>query len=195
MIRNLKRVVLVVGGVVQIVHAQIISQPTLTAWDVQVFCQESQPYVSFVLPLNAADRGRPGLTYIGMHDPAGSSAMLLQGGNWIPFQSGLFSVYAIANAGLTDQRISLPLNNYLAGGGWKLYAGYGALSAEADGRVQGYTETVQKSEQISGRKINRVDPDHFRRSLIQDDMVRRGKYTYINTGVENNQRFCQPEYY
>jgi hypothetical protein len=44
--------------------------------------------------------------------------------------------------------------------------------------------------QINGN-VAAVDPDHYRRTLIQSDMTQAGKYAYINTGVENNAFVCQ----
>lgn len=177
----------------QTVHAQIISPPSLTASGVQVFCQGYQPFVSFVLPVMPVDRGRPGAFFVGMRDQGGTSALFLQGDTWMPWESGMFPVYSVRNNGVSDQKFILPLNGNLAGGGWMLYVGYGALSSEAEGRVQSYVATVQKTEQLTNKKLNSVDPDHYRRSFIQDDMARMGKYTYINTGVENNQGICLPE--
>lgn len=175
------------------VHAQIISPPTLTASGVQVFCQGYQPFVSFVLPVVTVDRGRPGAIFVGMRDQAGTAALFLQGDNWMPWESGMFPVYLVRNEGVSDQKFTLPLNGNLAGGGWMLYVGYGVLTSEAEGRVQSYVATVQKTEQLVNKKLNSVEPDHYRRSFIQDDLVRKGKYTYINTGVENNPRICLPE--
>jgi hypothetical protein len=175
------------------VHAQIVSPPSITALQVQVSCQGLQPYVSFVLPVLPGDRGRSAVVYVGMRDQGASAAMFLQGGSWEPFQGGLFPVYTVITTGLVDQRITLPLNGYLAGGGWMLYAGYGALSDTDEVRVRDYSEIVAKAEQLGQKKTASVTPDHYRRTLMQNDMVKVGKYSYINTGVENNSKVCQPD--
>jgi len=119
--------------------------------------------------------------------------MFLQGESWMPWDSGLFPAYSIVRSGLGSQQFTLPLNGYLAGGGWMLYAGYGVLTSDSESRVQSYIASVQNTERITNKKTSSIDPDHFRRTLIQDDMARYGKYTYINTGVENNSRVCQPD--
>lgn len=184
---------LVAWAMAQVAHAQVISPPSITATGVQVFCQAQQPYISFVLPVMAADQGRPGLIYVGMRNDSATAAMFLQGGSWVPWNGGLFPVYSTVTSGLRDQQYTLPLNGYLAGGGWVLYAGYGVLTSDGEARVQAYITTVQNTETITSRKVNGIDPDHYRRSLVQDNMVRFGKYSYISTGVENNSRVCQTE--
>lgn len=133
------------------------------------------------------------MVYVGMRNQAGTAAMFLQAGSWSQWESGLFPVYSNLSYGLSDQHFTLPLNGYLAGGGWMLYAGYGVLTSEGEVRVQSYVATVQNTERITNKKVNSVDPDHFRRTLTQDDMVRYGKYSYVSTGVENNGRVCQPD--
>lgn len=175
------------------VDAQMVSPPSLTAVGVRVFCEGLQPYVSFILPVMPSDRGRPGMVYVGMRDPSGTAAMFLQGDTWLPWGSGLFPAYSIQNAGLNDQQFNLPLNGNLAGGGWLLYAGYGSLSDDGEAHVRSYIDVVQSTERLTNRKVSSVDPDHYRRSLIQNDMAGLGKYSYINTGVENNAGICQPE--
>lgn len=194
----MNQVIKVVGALValataHVVDAQMVSPPSITASGVQVFCQGLQPYVSFVLPVLSADLGRPGMVYVGMRDQVGTAAMFLQGGIWVPWDSGLFPVYSSVTSGLGSQQVTLPLNGNLAGGGWMLYAGYGVLTSDGEMRVQSYIATVQNTERITNKKVSSVDPDHYRRTLVQDDMSRYGKYTYISTGVENNGRVCQPD--
>lgn len=172
--------------------AQIVSQPAITAVGVQVFCQGLQPFVSFVLPVKPNDRGRAGLVYVGMKDQAAANAMFLQGSSWYSWSSGMFPVYAVSSW-LNDQSFTLPLNSNLAGGGWSLYVGYGVLTDEAELRVKSYVQTMQQSEAIAGKKVSGIDPDHYRRTLVQSDMVQSGKYSYINTGLELNSSFCQTQ--
>lgn len=174
-------------------RAQIVAPPAISVVAVQVFCQGLQPYVSFVMPILPADRGQPGVVYVGMRDQAGSTAMFLQGSTWQGWDSGLFTPYSTATFGLNDQQITLPLNSNLAGGGWLLYAGYGALTPDAAVRVNAYVSVVHQTEAVTGKKVNSVDPDHYRRTLIQNDLVSNGKYSYVATGVENNARICQPD--
>ena len=195
----MKRFVKAIGAVFAIAamsqgaQAQLSSQPSITALNVQVFCQGTQPYVSFVLPVAYADMGRAGMVFVSMRDQSGTAAMFLQGASWLPWESGLFPAYTSMSSGMTSQSFTLPLNGYLAGGGWMLYAGYGVLTDDAESSVRSYIDTVRKTEDIVHKKVNSIDPDHYRRTLIQADMVKSGKYSYISTGVENDPKICQPE--
>ncbi|NTB05922.1 hypothetical protein [Agrobacterium tumefaciens] len=173
--------------------SQIVSAPTLTASGISVFCDGYQPYVTFTLQINGADRGRPGLIYVGMHDEANTSAMFLTGNEWTVWQSGLFPPYQVARSGLVDQRITIPLNPYLAGGGWRLYAGYGALSTNDEARVQAYTQTIDKVKLVTGKPVASIDHDHYRRTLVQADLAASGKYAFVQTGVEYSTQICQPQ--
>jgi len=179
-------------GVSTTAFSQIVSAPTLTASGIQVFCDGYQPYVTFSLQINAADRGRPGIVYVGMHDEANTSAMFLTGSQWSAWQSGLFPPFQVARGGLIDQRITVPLNPYLAGGGWRLYAGYGALSANDEARVQAYAQTIDKVKLVTGKPVASIDQDHYRRTLVQADLASGGKYAVIQTGVEYSSQVCQP---
>jgi hypothetical protein len=181
---------LLVGGV----HAQVGVTPNLSVTNIVVTCQGLQPYVTFTLPIEAPDQGRPGLLYIGMHDPSMSQADLLTTNGWMGYAGGMLPVYSVARAGLTPVTITLPLPPVLAGGGWSLYAGYGALSASAESQVEAAITAVNDARALGASGvIASVDPDHYRRSLIQGDMTQNGKYGYVHTGVETNPYVCQPQ--
>ena len=109
----------------------------------------------------------------------------------------MFPVYAVASSGLLNATITLPLSYALAGGGWHLYAGYGALSTDNEARVQSAIAAINAAKTLSASAasavIAAVDPDHYRRTLIQMDMTQSGKYAYVNTGVETNPYVCQPQ--
>lgn len=177
--------------------AQIASGPALTISDTQVFCQGSQPYVTFTLPIIAGDSGRSGMLFVGMRDAAGTAAMFLVGDTWRQWTSGMFPPYEVVASGMAARRITLPLNSYLAGGGWSLYAGYGVLDAQSEAKVQAYSrmrqETQAMAQAMKNGTIGSVDPDHYRRTFVQADLVRAGKYAYVNTGAENNPDVCNPE--
>lgn len=184
------------GGLVALpATAQMMaSPPNLTVVGLQVFCQGLQPYASFALPVLGQDMGRPGIVFVGMHDASRTQAKFLSGDNWYDWQSGLFPVYAVRSGGLVNQQFTLPLNGLLAGGGWKLYVGYGALSDQDEMRVQQGITAVNAARAVLGGQgqVTSVDPDHHRRTLVQTDLVRLGKYAYVNTGVENNPKVCEP---
>lgn len=183
-------------------HAQVGVRSTIAVTGVQVTCQGLQPYVTFTLPINGADQARPGLVYVGMHDPAMSQAAFLAGNSWADWRGGMFPVYAVARGGLFNTTITLPLPYALAGGGWHLYAGYGALSAANEARVQDAINAINAAKTLSANAavalnasavVAAVDPDHYRRTLIQTDMTQNGKYAYVNTGVETNSYVCDPQ--
>lgn len=171
------------------------SPPNLAVVGLQVFCQGLQPYASFTLPVLGQDLGRPGIVFVGMHDASRTQAMFLSGDNWYDWQSGLFPVYAVRSNGLGNQQFTIPLNGLLAGGGWKLYVGYGALGDQDEARVQQGVLAVKAARAVRGGQgqVASVDPDHYRRTLVQADLVRLGKYAYVSTGVENNAKVCEPQ--
>ena len=179
------------------VAAQIASGPALTISDTQVFCQGFQPYVTFTLPIMAADAGRSGMLFVGMRDAAGTAAMFLVGDTWHQWTNGMFPPYEVVASGISARRFTLPLNPYLAGGGWSLYAGYGVLDSQSETKVQTYSRMVQETKAMAQAMkkggIGSVDPDHYRRTFVQADLVRAGKYGYVNTGAENNPDICNPE--
>ncbi len=177
-----------------IARAQVGVTPNLTVTNIVVTCRGLQPYVTFTLPINAADQGQPGLLYIGMHDPSMSQADLLTGSGWVGYSGGMLPVYSVVRNGLTPVTLTLPLPSVLAGGGWSLYAGYGALSASGEAQVQAAITAVNDAKALGASGvIAAVDPDHYRRSLIQIDMTQNGKYGYVHTGVETNPYVCQPQ--
>lgn len=177
--------------------AQIASGPALTISDTQVFCQGSQPFVTFTLPIMAGDSGRSGMLFVGMRDAAGTAAMFLVGDTWHQWTSGMFPPYEVIANGMFSRRFTLPLNPYLAGGGWTLYAGYGVLDAQSEAKAQAYSRVVQETQAIANTMkkgpIGSVDLNHYRRAFVQADLVRAGKYGYVNTGAENNPDVCNPE--
>ncbi len=176
-----------------IVSAQIATGPALTILDTQVFCQGSQPYVTFTLPVIPVDFGRPGIYYIGMRDAPGTAAMFLTPTGWVQWQSGMFSPFETLAGGMGARRFTLALNPALAGGGWTLYAGYGVLDAPHEAKVIEYARTVEETKALARGPIGSVDPEHYRRTYIQADMVKAGKFAYVNTGTENNPDVCNPE--
>lgn len=176
-------------------QAQISTRANLVISDVQVVCQGTQPFASLTLPIGAADLGHPGLLYIGMHDPGMSQAAFFVNGNWVGYQGGLFPINTIASGGLYNVRMVIPLPPSLAGGGWKLYVGYGALSAAAESQVQATINAISAAKALkTDAALGAIDPNSYRRTLIQSDMTQAGKYGYVNTGVETNPYVCQPEF-
>lgn len=177
-----------------VAHAQAGVSPNLTVTNIVVTCKGLQPYVTFTLPIEAPDQGRPGLLYIGMRDPAMSQADLLTSSGWLGYTGGMLPVYSVVRSGLTPVTLTLPLPPALAGGGWSLYAGYGALSAPAESQVEAAITAVNEAKALGASGvIASVDPDHYRRALIQTDMTQNGKYGYVHTGVETNPYVCQPQ--
>lgn len=174
-------------------NAQLSTRSNLIAQNVQVFCQGTQPIASVTLPIMSGDVGRPGLLYIGMHDPSMSSAAFFVNGSWTSYQGGLFPINSLIS-GLSNTQLLIPLPPPLAGGGWKLYVGYGALSVAAENQVQAAINAINAAKALNvSAGVAAVDPNHYRRTLMQSDMTQAGKYAYVNTGVESNPYVCQPE--
>ncbi|MBN3815196.1 hypothetical protein G3N57_00610 [Paraburkholderia sp. Se-20369] len=174
-------------------NAQLSTHSNITAQNVQVFCQGTQPIASITLPIMSVDVGRPGLLYIGMHDPSMSSAAFFANGSWVGYQGGLFPINSLVS-GLSNTQLVVPLPPPLAGGGWKLYVGYGALSVAAENQVQAAINAINAAKALNiNAAVGAVDPNHYRRTLMQSDMTQAGKYAYVNTGVENNPYVCQPD--
>lgn len=174
-------------------NAQLSTHSTINVSNVQVYCQGTQPIANLTLPVQSADVGRPGLLYIGMHDPSMSQAAFFVNGVWVGYQGGLFPVNSIV-AGLNNTQLQVPLPPVLAGGGWKLYVGYGALSLAAESQVQAAINAINAAKALNvNAAVGAVDPNHYRRTLMQSDMTQAGKYAYVYTGVENNPYVCQPE--
>ncbi|NLP65498.1 hypothetical protein [Paraburkholderia sacchari] len=186
-------VALALSCVVADVNAQLSTHSNIAVQNVQVICQGTQPIASVTLPIMSGDVGRPGLLYIGMHDPSMSSAAFFVNGAWMAYQGGLFPVNSLVS-GLSNTQLFVPLPPQLAGGGWKLYVGYGALSAAAENQVQAAINAINAAKALNvNAAVGAVDPNHYRRTLMQSDMTQAGKYGYVNTGVEDNPYVCQPE--
>jgi hypothetical protein len=167
------------------------SQPSIVPVGLNVYCVGDQPYASFIMPVKPLDRGRAGIVYVGMRDATGNKAMFLQGNNWVSYESGLLPTFSVLRAGLSDVPFNFPLNSNLAGGGWMLYVGYGVLPSDAEQRIQAYLNMVQKAAASGMKGGNSIDADHYRRTLVQEDMTQNGKYGYVKTGLENNPTFCK----
>lgn len=174
-------------------NAQLSMGANLVVQNFQVFCQGTQPIASLTLPVMAGDGGRPGLLYIGMHDPSMSSAAFLTSSGWTGYQGGLFPINSIVTS-LNNKQLLIPLPPELAGGGWKLYVGYGALSATAENQVQMAINAINAAKAMNANAaVGAVDPNNYRRTLMQSDMTQAGKFGYVYTGVENNPYICQPD--
>ncbi|MGY8527612.1 hypothetical protein [Paracidovorax citrulli] len=182
------------GALLTEVASAQVGRPNLRVLDAEVVCQNYRPFVSLTLPVMPADVGRPGLLYVGMHDPNMAHAAFLSGAAWHRYQGGLFPVYSTVQGGLGSSRLLLPLNEYVAGSGWKLYVGYGALSSLAESRVAQASAAIEAAKAISPKAITgTVDADHYRRTLIQTDMSQGGKFAYVDTGVEHSPDVCRPD--
>jgi hypothetical protein len=98
------------------------------------------------------------------------------------------------SSGLYNTNLTIPLPPSLIRDDWRLYVGYGALSTESESRVQLAINTVNAAKALDiNANISAVDPDHYRRSLIQMDMTKNGKYVYVNTGIKNKPNVCSPQ--
>lgn len=154
---------------------------SITFAGARLSCWGSVPLLSLTLNINPADTGRPGLVYVGAHDPMQTQgAVLNQSGAWEPFTGAMLTPYIIRRDGLTLQVVQIPLPNAADWQGWSVYVGYGALTAEADAMVvKAVASVATVRAQFPDRTIPAVNEDHFRRSLIQEDMRKNNKYVFV----------------
>jgi hypothetical protein len=159
--------------------------------NVQTYCYNKQPQVRFNLLIHASDQGLPGLIYIGAHNPEKTRAQFYVQETWQEFEGAIFPVYKTVREGLTHTSLSIPLDEVIAKQGWQLYVGYGALTAEDEAKVQKMSDTVQSfKSNFPEKKVNTIEPDYFRRVLIQDNMTKHGKYHYIRSWTPELRSLC-----
>lgn len=142
---------------------------------------EGHPYVRVDLLINSPDAGRPGLIYVGSHDPGQTKAQFYTG-RWENWEGALFPINKIVRGGLSPTTLFIPLDDISQKQGWKLYVGYGALTTDDEMKVQRAFEAVAKVKaKFPDRQIPAVDPDHFRRVLVQENMTKNAKYQYVRS--------------
>lgn len=140
----------------------------------RIYCGNDQRYADVIIYVNPSDVGRPGLLYVGAHDPTQTSARFLSGG-WLDWNGSLYPIYMIQRTGLADTKVTIPLNEIPYD--WTIYVGYGALTIKDEDTVQRAMEGVAKVRaKYPDRPIPSVTADHYRRVLIQEDMTRNRKY-------------------
>ena len=167
-------------------------QSTITVTNVQTYCAGDQPWVRFRVNVNPEDAGKPGLLYIGAHDPGQSVAQFfVSGAYWLPASSTMFPPYAVVRNGLYSVDVAAPLNDPDTRQGWVMYAGYGVLTPADEAKVQQAIAAVAIArERFPGRSIPAVDPDHHRRVFIQDNMTKGGKFHIVRQWTPDIQNLC-----
>lgn len=166
-------------------------QSTIKITNVQTYCSGDQPWVHFRVNVNPEDAGKPGLLYVGAHDPSQRVAQFYIAGAWVQAASTMFPPYAVARGGLYSMDVDAPLNDPDTRQGWIMYAGYGVLTAADESKVQQAIAAVAIArEKFPGRNIPGVDPDHHRRVFIQDNMTKGGKFQVVRQWSPDIQNLC-----
>lgn len=154
--------------------------PTISVSGVTKICQGQIPYARVNLLVNLPDQGLPGLVYVGAHNPSQTAAEFYYAAGWQPWNGSLFPPNQIFRSGLHDLTLFIPLDRAWEKQGWRLYVGYGVLTAESEQKVQRMIQSYQEAKaKLPGRQFPTVDPDHFRRTLIQMNMTDNAKYRYV----------------
>jgi hypothetical protein len=157
-----------------------VDNATISISEVSTFCQGNIPYARFKLLINTADKGFPGLIYVGAHSPERTKAEFYHGSYWDVWEEGMFPPNLILRDGLNDTALAIPLDRLTDKQGWRLYVGYGVLTVESEQKVQQMLQAYQIARaKLPDRQIPMVDPDHYRRTLVQTNMIDNMKYRYV----------------
>lgn len=161
----------------------------------RVYCVGTDPWISTTLLIDASDIGRPGLVYIGSHDPDKTMAEFYVDGAWVAWNSQVLPPNMIVRGGLSPVTLNIPMNAPTQKIGWTLLVGYGALSARDEQAVQSATTAIAKiRQQFPERQIPTVDPDYYRQTLTQADMTRNSKYVAVSNWTWDLVKTCDPHY-
>lgn len=160
---------------------------TIKVSNVQIGCDNGHPVVSARIIINEADRGLPGVIYVGSHDDAQTSAYFMEGGSWVQWGDAYFPMYAIMRNGMQDMTVTVgvtnpgafPSDNTVAPHG-NIYIGYGVLKPEKEAIVQKTIEVNAKMRAAHPEKNwPVVNPDMNRRAFVQEDLTKYVKYQKI----------------
>lgn len=156
---------------------------TIRIANLKTYCvQRSIPYMQADIVINDADKGLPGILYVGIIDDEKQNPFFLTAGGWTRWAGGSIPVYGIMRDGLQTSTVSLnlTLTSLPELSSRNIYMGYGALSAASEKIVQGGIKAVATVRQkFPERQIPSVDPDMHRLALVQDDMTRHAKYQFV----------------
>lgn len=185
------------SGIATAIAAPLILAPVsnISISGTKTYCNNNQPFVTVNLLINAPDVGRPGIVYVGSHDPIQLSAEFLTDGGWAAWSSAVLPPYVIQRNGLYDMTLQIPLNDLAAKQGWSLYVGYGAYTPKDEALVQSTNEAVAKVRaKFPERQIPTIDPDYYKRTLVQSDMTKNAKYHIVRQWTSELLTLCQPPF-
>ncbi|MCY0853038.1 hypothetical protein [Cupriavidus sp. D39] len=167
---------------------------TITVANQTLGCAGRTPVVTLNLLVNPEDAGRPGLIYVGVHDPQQMQAALLnQDSAWEAFTGAALIPHIVRRDGLSSVRLNIPLSSSPSYQGWSLYVGYGALTLASEAMVQKAVVAVAGVKaRYPDRPVPAVDEDHFKRSLIQEDMRKNTKYRFVRAFTPELMSICEP---
>jgi hypothetical protein len=143
-------------------------------------CQGGVPYARVDLYIAPLDKGRPCIVYVGSHDPDQTAAEFYYDNRWQAWDSILYPPNQVFRNGINDMTLYIPLDRVVEKLGWKLYVGYGVLTEESEQKVQRMILSYQRAKaKLPDRQIPTVEPDHYRRVLVQTDMLDNAKYRHV----------------
>lgn len=168
---------------------------TIVVTDRGITCVGRTPVLDVALSINGSDMGRPGLVYVGAHDAQQTEASFLgQDRYWQPLVGVAFPPAVIRRDGLVSQQIRIPLRDVAGYQGGSLYVGYGALSVGAEAMVRQAVASVATAKaRWPDRQIPSVDEDYYKRTLIQEDMRKQNKYSFVRYITPDLTTMCEPQ--
>lgn len=188
---------LLVSVLASLASGAVLSAPTIAVSN-QLSCFDSEPYLQVTLSIDSADVGRPGILYVGAHDPGRTRAQFYQH-HWEEWNGAMFPPHRIVREGLASTTLAIPLGRSatVSDGawdlsGWQLYVGYGALTAADEEKVQRAMDGVAKVKAMyPERKIPAVEADHYRRVMVQENMTQNAKYRHVFTWTSDISYACE----
>lgn len=171
------RLFCVVGAVLAMVGSSAVAESFVCDWNKVPILQ--------VVQSSGADAGMPGLMFVAVRSPDQQlSAFLGQGGEWIPYEGGLFPPARVFVEGLPGT-VPVSVGYKAEYVGWELYAGTGALTASGQNMVRQRREALDKVRPMLEAKGKWrkafEDDDQMKWSLVHRDMVDGVKYRFVTT--------------
>lgn len=130
---------------------------------------------------NAEDMGLPGLLYLGVARPSGDDAVFFSPdeGGWVEYSGGQLPMAEVNRAGINNFFLKMNVTQFL-NDGRALYFGYGSLTPKIEEIVTRRRDALKRMKERHPEKtFNEPSDDFVRRSLIESDMRKVGRYTQV----------------
>lgn len=164
------------GGLLLLAGIGMFSSPTVQAGEVK--CVDDQP--TYLETYQIPQAGRPGLVFVGAHNPDETIGSFLTPTGWTQYEGGLYQPYLRYDNGLPPSvtiKSILPSTDRstVTEQGWSIYVGYGVLTPEAMDQVKNRRDALNeiKPQRVAEGKW---DPsydsdDSFKLALVQKNMT------------------------